>query len=340
MPPQNCRDNLGLACSSLNLLPRFELPAAAACPCAASRLASGCSPLTNHRSACAQPRASRSHLAHGRTPRRHRYACPRLLVGMAGLPNDPASVTALQTAAELGAWAVDCADIYPGSEALARAAGSRLVKSSLSQHPARRLGCRHSPLSSWVSPLATLHSRPVALWRTQVHTKFVPDESTLASLDAAAVRAAVLRSTSRLGRVSAGNSHHGNSHRDNSHHQLSCTAAAEWGSAVQAPHAVQLHWWGEPDSQLAAVAAGLEAARAGGLLRAVGVTNMSVPYLEVVTAHARVGLCQVALSLLDRRPLEGKDDETVLPCCPSPTRPHVVQPTPARSRRNLCLCRR
>ena len=69
------------------------------------------------------------------------------------------------------------------------------------------------------------------------------------------------------------------------------------------PHAVQLHWWGEAGAGLAAAAAALESCRREGLPRAVGVTNMSKPYLEVVCANAQVGFCQVALSLLARRPL-------------------------------------
>ena len=79
------------------------------------------------------------------------------------------------------------------------------------------------------------------------------------------------------------------------------------------PQAMQLHWWGDvadgDDSdggaqKLGKVAALLEQARVErGLFRCLGVTNMDLEHLRVVDANATVGLAQVALSLIDRRPL-------------------------------------
>ena len=113
-----------------------------------------------------------------------------------------------------------------------------------------------------------------------IQTKYVPDRSSLSGLDAAGVHQAMLRSLARLGRP---------------------------------PQAMQLHWWGDvaddDDSdggaqKLGEVAALLEQARVErGLFRCLGVTNMDLEHLRIVDANATVGLAQVALSLIDRRPL-------------------------------------
>ena len=195
---QNCRDNLGLACSHMRMLPYVQLGVGG----------SGT------------------------------YSCPRLIIGCAGMAVDDAtSVARLQVAANRGAWAVDVADIYPGAEQLANLAGSRIV-----------------------------------------HTKYVPDRASLATLQASTVHAAMMRSLARLGRR---------------------------------PHAMQLHWWGDIDSptemaQLALASRLLEKARVEDkLFRCLGVTNMDAVHLQVVCDNAHVGLAQVALSLLDRRPQHG-----------------------------------
>ena len=81
---QQCRDNLGLACSTMRILPYVKL-------------------------------------GHGAGSG---YSCPRLIVGCAGLDATEtgvaASIQRLQAAAAKGLCAVDVADIYPGSEQLAR----------------------------------------------------------------------------------------------------------------------------------------------------------------------------------------------------------------------------
>jgi 2-polyprenyl-6-methoxyphenol hydroxylase-like FAD-dependent oxidoreductase/aryl-alcohol dehydrogenase-like predicted oxidoreductase/nucleoside-diphosphate-sugar epimerase len=199
---QQCRDNLGLACRSMRVLPYIKIGGDSG-----------------------------------------GYSCPRLIVGCAGLDTTDsaaASIERLRAAAAHGLCAVDVADIYPGSEELVKLAGARIV-----------------------------------------HTKFVPDRSALAGLDAVAVSRAVHRSRARLGRR---------------------------------PQAVQLHWWGDANAdsneggpgKLAEVAALLERARVEqGLFRCLGVTNMDVEHLRIVADNASVGLCQVAISLLDRRALHG-----------------------------------
>ena len=68
---------------------------------------------------------------------------------------------------------------------------------------------------------------------------------------------------------------------------------------------MQLHWWGAPDGQLAMAAATLDVLRRQGMMRALGVTNMDLPHLRVVCAHARVAIAQLSLSLVDRRVLDG-----------------------------------
>lgn len=125
-------------------------------------------------------------------------------------------------------------------------------------------------------PLMSLHRRAGA---RIVHTKYVPDRSALSTLDAADIHQAMLRSIARLGRQ---------------------------------PQAMQLHWWGDltDDSgdggsqKLAEIASLLEQERVQqGLFRCLGVTNMGLEHLRIVADNASVGLSQVALSLVDRRPL-------------------------------------
>eukprot|EP00928_Gymnodinium_smaydae_P017244 TRINITY_DN16595_c0_g3_i2.p1 TRINITY_DN16595_c0_g3~~TRINITY_DN16595_c0_g3_i2.p1 ORF type:complete len:1750 (-),score=255.28 TRINITY_DN16595_c0_g3_i2:53-5251(-) len=83
-----CRDNMGLLCKAVNMLPQF----------------------------CIHTASDTSG-----------YSCPRLIVGFAGLKHEPEVVEHLQACAAQGAAAVDVADIYPGAEDLARIVGSRIV---------------------------------------------------------------------------------------------------------------------------------------------------------------------------------------------------------------------
>ena len=94
--------------------------------------------------------------------------------------------------------------------------------------------------------------------RLRLLPRYVPDETSLASLTARDVELALARSGRRLGRR---------------------------------PHAVQLHWWGEADEALARCAA-LLARSAGVYFRALGVTNMDVRHLRVLREHVDVSLCQ------------------------------------------------
>merc|ERR1719482_1780680 len=57
------------------------------------------------------------------------YACPRLIIGCAGV--NISNMTDLCQAATQGAWCVDVADIYPGAEALASSARSRIVHTKI-----------------------------------------------------------------------------------------------------------------------------------------------------------------------------------------------------------------
>ena len=88
---QNCRDNLGLCCANMQVLPFVRIRC-------------------------------------GANVEESYYSCPRLLLGCAGLAaDDPSSVVRLRAAIRRGACAVDVADIYPGAEQLVKVAGARIV---------------------------------------------------------------------------------------------------------------------------------------------------------------------------------------------------------------------
>lgn len=90
---QNCRDNLGLCCANMQVLPFVRI-----------------------------------RCGHNVDLEESYYSCPRLLLGCAGLAaDDPSSVARLRAAIRRGACAVDVADIYPGAEQLVKIAGARIV---------------------------------------------------------------------------------------------------------------------------------------------------------------------------------------------------------------------
>lgn len=105
----------------------------------------------------------------------------------------------------------------------------------------------------------------------QVHTKYVPDLAALATVDAAATRAIIDRSRSRLRRDSL--------------------------------DLVQFHWWDYSVSRYVEVARDLEVLRKDGAIRHIGVTNFDAQRLrEILDAGVPVISHQVQYSLLDRRP--------------------------------------
>lgn len=150
------------------------------------------------------------------------------------------AVEVLMASAELGVTTFDCADIYTGVEELY----GRFLR-------------------RWTTTSA---ARPI-----QIHTKFVPDDSALPSVDRAYVRTVVHRSLRRL--------------------------------RVERVDLVQFHWWRTEVPGMVEAAGWLEELREEGKIGHVAVTNMDVPSLERI-AEAGVGVVsdQVQYSILDRRP--------------------------------------
>lgn len=139
---------------------------------------------------------------------------------------------------DAGITTFDCADIYTGVEAL--------------------IG-------------RFLRQRPSSATPVQVHTKFVPDRSTLGSCTASDVRAAVERSLGRLG--------------------------------VERLDLVQFHWWDYDVPRAVEVALALAAQQQAGTIRHIGLTNFDTPHLEaIVAAGVPIVSHQVQYSLLDVRP--------------------------------------
>ncbi len=108
----------------------------------------------------------------------------------------------------------------------------------------------------------------------QVHTKYVPDRSTLAALRRPDVEAAIDRSLARLG--------------------------------VERLDLVQLHWWDWGEAGWLEAAGTLGELIQVGKVRCVGVTNFDRPRLEALLA-AGIPLAshQLQYSIVDRRPEEG-----------------------------------
>ncbi|MCL4847231.1 MAG: aldo/keto reductase [Acidobacteria bacterium] len=110
--------------------------------------------------------------------------------------------------------------------------------------------------------------------RVQVHTKYVPDRTTLARLTRRDVEDAIDRSLSRLG--------------------------------VDTLDLVQFHWWDLDVPGWVETAQWLDGVRRTGKVRHVGLTNFDVPRVEtIVGAGVQVVSHQVQYSVLDRRPERG-----------------------------------
>ena len=149
----------------------------------------------------------------------------------------------LVRSADLGLTTFDCADIYSGVEELY----GRFI-------------------TRWKS---TSHAAPL-----QIHTKFVPDYSTLDRVDRAYVERSVNRSLSRLG--------------------------------VDRLDLVQYYWWRDDVPGMEEAVGWLGDLQAAGKIRHVAATNMSVDRLRrIEDAGIRIVADQVQYSALDRRPEAG-----------------------------------
>ncbi len=138
---------------------------------------------------------------------------------------------------EAGFTTFDCADIYTGVEEL----------------------------------LGEFLQRLPAPDRVQVHTKYVPDRGSLATLRRDDVERSVNRSLRRLGR--------------------------------EALDLVQFHWWDYRVPGYLEAAGWLSELQRAGKIRHLGVTNFDLPRLrEIVEAGVEIVSAQVQYSVLDRRP--------------------------------------
>jgi aryl-alcohol dehydrogenase-like predicted oxidoreductase len=106
----------------------------------------------------------------------------------------------------------------------------------------------------------------------QVHTKYVPDLNTLATVTRADVVTAIDRSLGRLG--------------------------------VERLDLVQFHWWDYAVPRYVEVAAWLDECRGAGKIAHIGVTNFDTAHLRELTgAGVPVASNQVQYSVMDRRPV-------------------------------------
>ena len=180
---------------------------------------------------------SRSTLAQG-------YSISRIIKGGWHLAGDHGAIEPRQARADMarfveaGITTFDCADIYTGVEAM--------IGEFLREYPS-------------------------LAGRVQVHTKFVPDLSDLASVDSQYVESIIDRSLQRLG--------------------------------VERLDLVQFHWWDFAVPRYVEAALELERLRRAGKIRHVGVTNFDTRHLaEIVAAGVPVVSHQLQYSLLDERP--------------------------------------
>lgn len=168
------------------------------------------------------------------------------LAGGHGKVDVAEAIENLHRLAELGITTFDCADIYTGVE--------EILGIFLKQYEKR-------------------HGK-TARDRLGVHTKFVPDLDTLATLTPSEVRYSIQRSCRRLG--------------------------------VEALDLVQFHWWDFAIPGYVEAAQALQTLQAEGLVKNIGLTNFDSAHLvEIVQAGVPVISNQVQYSLLDRRPAFG-----------------------------------
>lgn len=141
----------------------------------------------------------------------------------------------MQAFVDAGITTFDCADIYTGVEEL-------------------------------IGTFAPMDAAAI-----QIHTKYVPDLSILATVDLEATRGIIDRSRARLRRESL--------------------------------DLVQFHWWDYTVDRFVEVGLNLTKLRSEGVIRNVGVTNFDTAHLRaLLDAGVPVVSHQVQYSLLDRRP--------------------------------------
>lgn len=158
------------------------------------------------------------------------------LAGGHGAVDRAAAIAGMAEFVDAGITTFDVADIYTGAEALIGA---------------YRAGRTDAPV--------------------QVHTKFVPDQNRLATIDRAYVEAVIDRSRVRLG--------------------------------VERLDLVQFHWWDYGVPRYVDAALHLRALREAGKIRHVAATNFDTRRLaEIIDAGVEVVSLQTQYSLLDRRP--------------------------------------
>jgi aryl-alcohol dehydrogenase-like predicted oxidoreductase len=160
------------------------------------------------------------------------------LAGGHGPIDERAALADMEQFVDAGITTFDCADIYTGVEALI----------------GRFLRARGSGAT------------PV-----QVHTKLVPDLSTLGTFNGGDVAAAIERSLTRLG--------------------------------VERIDLVQFHWWDYDVPRYVEVLAELARLRDHGKVRLVGLTNFDTARVSAIAdSDIRIASHQVQYSLIDRRP--------------------------------------
>ena len=172
------------------------------------------------------------------------YSLARIIKGGWHLAGDHGAIDRHQAIEDMAAFvdagmtSFDCADIYTGVEQLIGDFG---------------------------------RSHPALASRVQVHTKFVPDLSDLATLDRRYVESIIDRSLQRLGR--------------------------------ERLDLVQFHWWDYNIPRYVETALELERLRQAGKIAHIGVTNFDTERLgELLAAGVPVVSHQLQYSLLDARP--------------------------------------
>ena len=163
------------------------------------------------------------------------------LSGDHGAVEDDRAIADMIRFVDLGVTTFDCADIYTGVE---------------------------EKIGRFRTELARLRGAE-ALDAVRVHTKYVPDRSSLGSLGFDQIEAAIDRSLARLG--------------------------------MERLDLVQFHWWDYAAPGLAEAAGHLDALRRKGKIQLVGVTNFDADHLAELCGVADIASAQVQYSLLDRR---------------------------------------
>ncbi len=201
------------------------------------------------------------------------YSISRIIVGAWQLseghapeaPQRKAIFEAFGRMADAGLTTFDCADIYTGVEKLLGEFHGR----RLAGHTEKRAGAGRSAASMEILKEAAGIPSPI-----QIHTKFVPDRESLASIDRAHVERIIDRSLMRLG----------GEHLD----------------------LVQFAWWDYSVPGYIEAAQRLAEQQQAGKIRHLGATNCDTPRLaEIVEAGVRIVSHQVQYSLLDHRPENG-----------------------------------